>query len=270
MIARCFALAVQNTPESFSGRWIKLPEFENTKKQEFPALHPAGDCGLLLEFGANYDPQINNAVTAFDAEFSQILPDGVIETARTFRSLMIRFDPFVMEFQRLKELVLQLLHSQNWYEAAAPSNRREWLLPVTYGQDFGRDIAETADLMGLREDQVADEHAAQILNVAMIGFSPGLAYLGQLPKMWNLPRKTDLSAEVPAGSILVAVRQTVLPATAIPTGWRQIGQTPFRSFQPNLKQPFLLQPGDVVRFEQISAGKFNTIDPEDCLREVPG
>ncbi|MFT5006029.1 MAG: inhibitor of KinA [Paracoccaceae bacterium] len=231
-------------------------------------LLPAGDMGILVEFGSIYAPSINNAVLAFDAAFTAQLPKGVIETVPSFRSLLVRFDPLSLVFEDLENRLQTLLAAQDWYSAPPPENRRKWVLPVVYGGTHGPEIAEVADLMQMREDQVADAHATAVLNVAMLGFSPGLAYLGQLPEIWQFPRRTTINPKVPAGGILVAVRQTVLPATDIPTGWWQIGQTPFRSFDLTGKQPFLLSPGDEVRFEVVTQAKYATFDMDDFLRKA--
>jgi KipI family sensor histidine kinase inhibitor len=231
-------------------------------------IQMAGDMGILVEFGAIYAPGINNAVLAFDAALGDDLPAGVIETVPSFRSLLVRFDPLTLAFEALEARLQTLLATRDWYSAPPPENRRHWRLPVVYGGRFGPDLAEVADLMNLTEEQVITRHAAQPLSVAMLGFSPGLAYLGQLPDIWDFPRRSTINPKVSAGAILVAVRQTVLPATDIPTGWRQIGQTPFLSFNAKAPQPFLLSPGDEVRFEPVSEAAFASFDQAGLLRET--
>jgi KipI family sensor histidine kinase inhibitor len=231
-------------------------------------IQMAGDMGILVEFGAVYEPAISNAVLAFYADFSANQPAGVIETVPSFRSLLVRFDPLELTFEALKERLQTMLDTRNWYTAPPPANRRHWVLPVVYGEGFGPDLAEVADLMGISEAQVVDSHVGQSLSVAMLGFSPGLAYLGQLPEIWGFSRRTTINPQVPAGAILVAVRQTVLPATDIPTGWRQIGRTPFLSFEPTAARPFLLSPGDEVRFEPVPQAAFATFEQDNLLRET--
>ncbi len=231
-------------------------------------LHVAGDMGVLVGFGEQYDPVINNAVMAFDAAFSALALDGVLETVPSFRSLLVRFDPLELAYERLVDVLSNLVARENWFTAPPPKNRKTWILPVVYGADFGPDLDEVADLMGLRADQVIDSHCAQPLTVAMLGFSPGLAYLGQLPEIWQFPRRTEITPKVPAGAILTAVRQTVLPATDIPTGWRQIGQTPFRSFNPDCKTPFLLSPGDSVKFTPVNSSAYTAFDMGQYLQET--
>lgn len=230
-----------------------------------PIMRVAGDMGLLIEFGDRYDPAISNAVLAFDARFGEAPPDGVIETVPTFRSFLVRFDPAVLAFERLAEVLQGLLEECNWYEVPRYAGGRDWVLPCVYGADRGPDLAEVADLMQLREDQVIDSHASAELTVIMLGFAPGLAYLAELPENWQFPRRTAITPEVPAGAVLAAIRQTVLPATPIPTGWWQIGQTPFRSLDVTAKSPFLLSPGDRVRFQPVDEAAFAVFDMAEFL-----
>jgi len=224
--------------------------------------------GLLVEFGTAYDPAINTAVIEFELAFQRLALDGVIETVPTFRSLLISFDPLTLDYERLYDACTTLLAHTDWYTLPPPENRRRWVLPTVYGGARGGDIAEVADLMGVREDQVIDSHSGLPLTVAMLGFSPGLAYLGQLPELWDFPRRTTINPGVPAGAVLVAVRQTVLPCVEIPTGWRQIGQTPFRAFNALAAQPFLLAPGDEVVFEPVSDAYFDAFSMDDYLRRA--
>jgi len=225
-----------------------------------PVLKIAGDMGILIEFGDRYHPDINAAVIAFDRAFGAKPPVGVIETVPSFRSLLVRFDPLVLPFETLFKTLQGLLAAQNWYEIRDRPAPRRWVLPVVYGGARGPDLGAVADLMNLREDQVIDGHSALPLSVAMLGFSPGLAYLGQLPPIWQFPRRTEITPNVPGGAVLVAVRQTVLPATPIPTGWWQIGQTPFRGFDVTSATPFLLAPGDEVLFQPTSEAGFANFD----------
>ena len=56
---------------------------------------------------------------------------------------------------------------------------------------------------------------------------------------------------MPAGSLVVALRQLVLFTNDAPTGWRQIGQTAFRTFDPASDTPFRLRTGDEIEFVRV-------------------
>ena len=68
-----------------------------------------------------------------------------------------------------------------------------------------------------------------------------------------MPRTSTLTAEVPAGALVTAVRQLVLFANPSPTGWRQIGMSAFRPFTPETDTPILLRAGDAMQFSRASA-----------------
>lgn len=250
----------------FGARLMRIAD--DTQPFGPPLVRVAGDMGILVEFGAQYHPKINNAVMSFEARFIQDLPAGIIETVPTFRSLLVRFDPLELSFDRLSADLHALLAESDWYAAPPPEDRKRWVLPVVYGGTRGPNLPEVADLMGLREDQVVDSHAAADLTVAMLGFAPGLAYLGQLPELWQFPRRTEITPKVPAGAVLAAVRQIVLPCTDIPTGWHQIGQTPFRGFDVAAQPPFLLSPGDQIRFEPVQEAGYAKYDMQAVRREA--
>jgi inhibitor of KinA len=57
----------------------------------------------------------------------------------------------------------------------------------------------------------------------------------------------------------IAGAQTGIYPTASPGGWRLIGRTPVRLFDPRLTPPALLEAGDRVRFLPISASQYEAI-----------
>lgn len=224
-----------------------------------PVLRAAGDSALLVEFGDRLEPAINNAAIAFDARLRAAGIDGVTETAPTIRSVLVRFDPLEIAPERLRGRIGELLGERDWLAAPPPEARSLWTIPACYGGEHGPDLDEVADLVGMTPDEAAARHAEARQRVFMLGFAPGVAYLGLLPEPWNLPRLKEIRPEVPSGSLLVAVRQTVLFAAAMPTGWRTIGRTPFRSFDPDRDPPVLLSPGDEVRFEPVPSSDFGRL-----------
>jgi allophanate hydrolase subunit 1 len=56
---------------------------------------------------------------------------------------------------------------------------------------------------------------------------------------------------VPAGSVGIASEQTGIYPAETPGGWRIIGRTPLRLFDPQRVPMSLLLPGDQVRFKAI-------------------
>ena len=230
-----------------------------------PRIFAAGDQALLVEFGNTYSKSVSNAVMAFERMLQGARPPlaGLVETVPTLRSVLIQFDPIVMKPQLLEDWCRKTIESQDWNQIPAPEEGRQWQIPVIYGGENGSDLAAVADMAGLTESQLIESHSAAELTVLCLGFSPGLAYLAELPKAFAIPRRKAYSKRpVPPGSILIANQQTVLPATPIQTGWWCIGMTPVPTFMPTRPEPFLLSPSDTVRFQPISKAESVKFDSE--------
>jgi inhibitor of KinA len=110
-----------------------------------------------------------------------------------------------------------------------------------------------AALTGQTPEDVIRIHAAAEYLVYFLGFSPGFPYLGGLPESIAAPRLPTPRARVPAGSVAIGGRQTGIYPLASPGGWRIIGRTPLRLFDPDRNPPALLKMGDRVKFRPVAA-----------------
>ena len=227
-----------------------------------PQIRRAGDGAWLVDFGERTDDAVNNAAIAFDGWVRAQGFEGVVETAPTIRSVLVRYDPLVVDGEALHARLDAGLDQRDWLEAAPPEGRRRWHIPVAYGGEHGPHLVEIAAERGVREAEVIEEHSARSHRVRMVGFAPGFVYTGMLDDAWDLPRRTEVVAAVPPGTIAVAVRQTVLTSTTIPTGWRLIGRTPWRAFALDREPPFALAAGDELVFEPIAAEDYDRLAEE--------
>jgi KipI family sensor histidine kinase inhibitor len=132
-------------------------------------------------------------------------------------------------------------------------------IPVCYGGDFGIDLTFVAEHVGLSEQQVIELHSATRYLVHFLGFSPGFGYLGGLPKQLECPRLESPRLTVAAGSVGIAGAQTGVYPIDSPGGWRIIGRTPLRMFDPLADAPTRLEPGDMVEFLPIDSEDFAEI-----------
>jgi KipI family sensor histidine kinase inhibitor len=96
--------------------------------------------------------------------------------------------------------------------------------------------------------EVIRRHTAPVYRVGMMGFTPGFAYLLGLDHGLETPRLTNPRTHVPAGSVGIAGGQTGIYPLDSPGGWQLIGRTDLVLFDPSREAPFLLSPGDEVRF----------------------
>jgi KipI family sensor histidine kinase inhibitor len=222
-----------------------------------PRFLPAGDAALVVELGDAVDEQVNGRVMALDAAIAAAGIPGIEETVPTYRSLLVTYEPDAIGRPELVRRLAALLEALP-PAVQAPAGRR-WTLPVVYGGAFGEDLGFVAAAHGLTEDEVIARHAGAEYRVHMIGFQPGFAYLGGLDPTLHTPRRADPRAGVPAGSIAVGGRQTAVYSVEAPSGWHLLGRTPVRVFDLRRAEPFLLAPGDRVRFRPLPADAWDAL-----------
>jgi inhibitor of KinA len=134
-------------------------------------------------------------------------------------------------------------------------NGRIVTIPVSYGGEWGPDLAEVAERAGLSMEEAISLHSTAEYRVAMIGFAPGFPYLAGLPERLASPRKATPRQAVPAGSVGIAGVQTGIYPLSSPGGWQLIGRTSVTLFDPRRDPPSLLAPGDRVHFIPIKPGE---------------
>ncbi|MFI4376830.1 5-oxoprolinase subunit PxpB [Klebsiella pneumoniae] len=222
----------------------------------YPRFLAVGERALLVEFGDCIDDQLNARVLALATKLSGL--NGVSEIIPTYRSLTVMFDPLTVAFAELCEQVTLSVDSLS----STRTLRRYWRVPVCYGGEYGEDLAALALAHGLSTEQVIELHSSARYRVYMVGFMPGFAYLGGLPESLHTPRRSSPRAMTPASSINIGGQQTAISSVAGPSGWHLIGRTPWRSFDPKRRRPFLFQAGDEIGFSPIAPAEFARLSDE--------
>jgi KipI family sensor histidine kinase inhibitor len=215
----------------------------------YPRVLPVGDAAATVELGDAIDPALNAAVRALDRSLRERPLPGLVETQPTYRSLLVSFDPRAASHA---EMALGLLERARLGGDPLPNGPLR-TIPTVYGGEHGPDLPAVAAQCGLREDEVVRLHASAEYTAFMVGFRPGFAYLGTTAEALTVPRLTTPRLRVPAGSVALAGRQTGVYPAASPGGWRLIGRTAARLFNPGADPPSLIQPGDRVRFARVDA-----------------
>jgi len=219
---------------------------------------PFGDTALVVEFGDVIDLTLNQKVVALNEAVLGANIPGVEETVPTYRSLLIRYDPAKITYENL---VAQIKILEETLGGKVLNKKgRKLIIPVAYGGIHGPDLKDVAEYHGLTEDQVVEIHCRREYRVYMIGFVAGFPYLGEVPEEIATPRLETPRLKVPAGSVGIAERQTGIYPCEAPGGWRIIGRTPVKLFDPNWQPPALLKPGDFVKFVPVSEEEFKRIE----------
>jgi KipI family sensor histidine kinase inhibitor len=208
----------------------------------------------LVEFANEISPAVNRQVRTLLAALDATPPPGLIDLIPAYRTLLILFDPLLLTDDQLIEHIAAL----ELADGATPP-ARTITIPVIYGGEYGPDLNAVAAHSGLTPEEVIVRHSSAIYLVYFIGFSPGYPYLGGLDPALHTPRLTQPRLVVPAGTVAIGGQQTGIYPQETPGGWRLIGRTPTRLYDPTAAEPFLLRPGDEVRMRPIGAREYAAI-----------
>jgi len=219
---------------------------------------PLGDTALTVEFGDIISLEVNRKVIALNEAVEKAGITGIVELVPTYRSLLIRYNPAETSYEQLVSQLKEI--EKTLEEKPIEAQTRRLTVPVVYGGNYGPDLKFVAEYHGLTEEQVVKLHSGKDYRVYMIGFVAGFPYLGDVPEEIATPRLETPRLKVPVGSVGIAEKQTGIYPCEAPGGWRIIGRTPIKLFDPQWHPPALLKPGDTVRFKPISEQEFKNIE----------
>jgi len=207
------------------------------------AIRPASDCSLLLSFGDEISFDAHLALARLTRCLEGV--PGILNLHPAYTSLLVDFDPRLRSHSQVEALLQERIAS---HSSDPPPEPRHVEIPVCYGGEFGPDLGDVARHTGFTEARVVELHAAAEYLVYFVGFSTCFPYLGGLPPELATPRLAAPRKHVPVGSVAIGGAQAGIYPLASPGGWRLIGRTHVRLFDPSASPPPLLRMGDRVRF----------------------
>ena len=211
-------------------------------------FQPLGDAALRVGLADVADAAAHHRVRAFCGRLEGLAIPGLIEYVPAYTSVTVYYRPAAVGYQELCERISAAM--TNLDEQPLPATRIV-TLPVCYGGPFGPDIEYVAERAGLSVEQVVELHSHVEYLVSMMGFAPGFPYLSGLPARLATPRLATPRLAVKAGSVGIGGAQTGVYPIQTPAGWRIIGHTTVKLYDPEATNPFLLSPGDHVRFKPV-------------------
>jgi KipI family sensor histidine kinase inhibitor len=177
---------------------------------------------------------------------------GILNLHPAYASVLVDFEPRLFTHEEAEALVRERMESASH---APATEGRTIEIPVCYGGDLGPDLGDVARHTGLAPERVVELHASADYLVYFVGFSTCFPYLGGLPPELATPRLSNPRKHVPAGSVAIGGSQAGVYPIASPGGWRLIGRTSLRLFDPGAVPPPLLRMDDRVRFVPVREGQ---------------
>jgi urea carboxylase len=240
----------------------------------------AGDRAVLIEYGEmEFDLTLNFLMLAVDAALRRNRPEGVVETAPGFRSILVTYEPRVLAVADLLDH-LHAVHDslQNEHGISIPS--RVVHMPVAFDDSSSRAAVERY-VRTIRKDAPNAEGGTNIDYIvryngfrdreelysavlgseqwtAFIGFFPGLPFMFPLdpretifvPK-YNPTRTWTAEGAVGVGGPCIAIYPVESAG-----GYQLFGRTlPIYDIRQRNEafhdNPLLLRPGDRIRFSRV-------------------
>ncbi len=220
---------------------------------------PASDSSLLAVFGRAISSELQSqALRLFHS--MQARGDSRIRNLHPgYSSLLVDFDPLMASHAEIAAMIEGLAKAETATEDDSPV---EITIPVCYDAEFGLDLEDVAAHNHVSVADVVRLHSSATYYVCFLGFTAGFAYLGGMPESLQTPRLATPRRMIAGGSVGIAGGQTGIYPTETPGGWRLIGRTPLRMFDPQAQPPTLLQAGDRVRFCAIDHAEFESLRQE--------
>ncbi|MDQ0254676.1 inhibitor of KinA [Evansella vedderi] len=220
-------------------------------------ISPLGDKALRIELGKEVSPEINHKIRSFILVLKRELIHGVKELVPAYCTVTLFYDPMLITYHELTAKLYKLKEHLGSIELPPAKIIH---IPTCYGGEFGRDLHYVADFHGISVEEVISLHSKTSYLIYMIGFSPGFPYLGGMSRQLATPRLDIPRERVAAGSVGIAGEQTGIYSVETPGGWRIIGKTPLRLFDPDNIPPILLEAGNYIKFDPISPEEYSAIE----------
>lgn len=224
-----------------------------------PNFRHGGDRALFVEVGDEITPEVNRGIRNLLSAIDEANLAGVQAMAPTYRSILVYYNPLAVGTEALREQIAKLYGN---LEDAELGGAKVVEIPTLYGGEYGPDIDFVASHNGLSEKEVVEVHTGSDYLVYMVGFNPGFPYLGGMSERIATPRLPTPRVRMVPGSVGIAERQTGIYPLASPGGWRVIGRSPIRMFDPGREPPSLVEAGDLVRFTSVDEARYKEIEAE--------
>jgi len=130
-------------------------------------------------------------------------------------------------------------------------------IPVWYGAPNASDLSVVSKKTSLSIDEIITLHTSVIYKVYAVGFSPGFAYMGDIPEALKCARLGTPRKRVPKGAVAIADRQTAVYPSESPGGWNLLGLTAFDMLVYSGEHcESKLKAGDTVKFVSVTEQEY--------------
>ena len=211
-----------------------------------------GDAALYWDFGKEVNKVTNTKVIKYFKSIKNKNIDGINNLTPSYNKLIVSFDLKKTNYANVKKLIENLNID---VEENLKNSKVE--VPVCVDESFALDIKRLEEKLKIGREKIYESFFDKEFFCYMTGFIAGMPFLGDLEKNMRAKRLETPRVKVPKGSIGLTEQFANIYTFESPGGWNIIGNTPVKIFNSlNEKIPNLINPGDVVRFKELTKDQF--------------
>ena len=214
-----------------------------------------GDASVYCDFGKDVNKEINNNVINYFNNLKNKKIEGITNITPSYNKLIITFDLEVTNFFEVKKIIENLeIKKQN-------QNEKKLIeIPICSEKKFILDHNRLEKVLKIKFDKILEIFFRKNYFCYMTGFIAGMPFLGDISEELRLKRLETPRVKVPKGSIGLTEQFCNIYTYESPGGWNIIGNTPIEIFNKNNQNnPALINPGDTIKFIQITQDEYDKI-----------
>ena len=217
-----------------------------------------GDAALYCDFGADVNKQINSEVIKYFNTIREKNIKGINNLTPSYNKLIISYDLKLTNFKIIKEEIEKLTQSET-----SKTISKNLEIPVCCDVSFSLDMERLEKKLDLKRDEILENFFNKEFFCYMTGFIAGMPFLGDLDEQMRAQRLETPRVKVPKGSVGMTEQFANIYTFESPGGWNIIGNTPLEVFDSSKqKEPNLINPGDTVKFKQITLEEYKNYNEQ--------
>ena len=217
-----------------------------------------GDAALYCDFGTEVNKQINSEVIEYFNTIRKKSIKGINNLTPSYNKLIISYDLKVTNFREIKQEIVKLNQSEN-----TKTISKNLEIPVCCDKSFSLDMERLEKKLSLKGEQILENFFNKEFFCYMTGFIAGMPFLGDLDEQMRAQRLETPRVKVPKGSVGMTEQFANIYTFESPGGWNIIGNTPLEVFDSSKeKNPNLINPGDTVKFKQITLEEYKNYNEQ--------
>jgi len=215
-----------------------------------------GDAAIYCDFGDQVNKEINSRVINYFNSIRTSKIKGINNLAPSYNKLVVSFDLNITNYEKIKKEILKI-------EITKIKSLESKLInvPLCCEEGFELDLDRLETKKNINKKKILEIFFGNEYFCYMNGFVAGMPFMGDIDSKLQCKRLETPRVKVPKGSVGLTEQFCNIYTFESPGGWNIIGNTPLNIFDKlNPISPTLVNPGDKVKFFQISKKEYENWD----------